>query len=147
MGMAAFMKNAFAIAVVAAGLSFSIINSAAEPSQSTGSNRVYVIPDSTYPWAGPQIGSALAGDVSYFEGTFLQAVGKAKEDNVSGIVTISLDTSSLFESGRVDCYSAVGKALWHEKVSFNMGGGADEIAHKFADRLARKVAGKHCGSP
>jgi hypothetical protein len=120
---------------------------ASDPSQSAGSNRVYVIPDPTYPWAAAQIGSAIAGEVTYFEGTFLQAIAKAKADDVSGIVTISLDTSSLFESGRVDCFSATGKNLWHEKVSFNMGGGADEIAHKFADRLAKKVSGKHCSSP
>lgn len=108
---------------------------------------VLVLPTKDHPWAAPQISAALADHVKYFSGSFVQAIEEAKQGGVNGILVIKLDTSSLWETGRVDCYSPSGKHLWHDKVFFNMGGGAESIAHKFADELTEHAQGKHCGVP
>ena len=103
-----------------------------------------VVADAAHPWAAVQIGSALNGEVSYHEGSLLQAFAIAKSSGAAGVVEIKLDTSAAFESGRVVCYAANGRKLWEEKVMFNLGGGEERIARRFADALEKKVRGKSC---
>lgn len=103
-----------------------------------------VVPDPAHTWAAAQIGSVLEGNVSYHEGSLLQALSLAKAGGVGGVVEIRLDTSAAFESGRVVCYSPAGRKLWEEKVMFNLGGGEERIARRFADALEKKVSGKRC---
>jgi hypothetical protein len=106
-----------------------------------------VVPDPTHPWAAAQIGSVLAGNVAYHEGSLLQALTLARSGEASGVIEIKLETSAAFESGRVVCYSPSGRKLWEEKVMFNLGGGEERIARRFADSLELKVAGKSCSKP
>ncbi|KQZ63580.1 hypothetical protein ASD53_18770 [Lysobacter sp. Root559] len=106
-----------------------------------------VVPDAAHPWAAAQIGSALQGDISYQEGSLLQALAAAKAGAAVGVVEIRLDTSAAFESGRVVCYSPEGRKLWEEKVMFNLGGGEERIARRFVDALEKKVEGKRCSQP
>lgn len=114
----------------------------AVPTSST--KPIFVVPDAAHPWAAAQIGSVLEGDISYQEGSLLQALTSAKAGEATGVVEIKLDTSSAFESGRVVCYAPNGRKLWEEKVMFNTGGGEERIARRFADALEKKVAGKRC---
>ena len=105
---------------------------------------VLVVPDPQHPWAAAQIGSALGDSVSYHEGSLLQAITIAQSGKAKGVIEIKLDTDAAWETGRVICYTPSGKKLWEEKVFFNFGGGAEGVARKFADKLEKKVTGKHC---
>jgi hypothetical protein len=104
-----------------------------------------IVPDSENPWAAPQLGAALdEPEVSYFEGSLLQAFNFARTGLATGVLEIKLDTSSAFESGRVVCYAPNGKKVWEEKVFVNFGFGAERIARMFAEKLEKKVKGKRC---
>ena len=105
---------------------------------------VFVVPDPDHPWAAAQIGSVLGDTVVYHEGSLLQAISLAQAGKAKGVVEINLDTDAAWETGRVVCYAPNGKKLWEEKVFVNFGGGAEGVARKFADKLEKKVAGKHC---
>ena len=112
--------------------------------QVSAQKTVLVVPDPAHPWAAAQIGAVLAGPVTYHEGSLLEAITLAKAGKADGVIEIMLDTDSGWETGRVVCYASNGRKLWEEKVFVNFGGGADGVARKFADRLEKKVAGKHC---
>ena len=71
-----------------------------------------VVADAAHPWAAAQIGSALDGEISYHEGSLMQAFAIAKSGGAAGVVEIRLDTSAAFESGRVVCYAPNGRKLW-----------------------------------
>lgn len=108
-------------------------------------NTVIVVPDPEHPWAAAQLGAVLANDVTYHEGSLLQALGAARGGAAVGVLEIRLDTSAAWETGRVVCYAPNGKKVWEEKVFVNLGGGAEGVARKFADKLEKKIAGKRCG--
>jgi hypothetical protein len=57
---------------------------------------------------------------------------------------VTLDTDSLYESGRVTCYRSNGEKIWQEKTMFNMGGSEERIARRFVDKLALKIKGRTC---
>lgn len=134
------MRNATFFALIA----LSTVTLAQEQTQSL--NDVYVVPDPDHPWAAAQIGAALLDTVTYHEGSLLQALSLAQSGKAKGVVEIKIDSKSLWETGRVVCYSPNGKKLWEETVFANFGGGQEGIARKFADRLEKKVAGKRCPS-
>lgn len=127
---------------LAAMLAFSSCAAAQEaaPREDT----VLVVPDPGHPWAAAQIGAALADPVSYHEGSLLQAITLARSGQAKGVIEILLDTGSAWETGRVVCYAPSGKKQWEEKVFVNFGGSAERVARKFADKLEKKVSGKHC---
>lgn len=107
-------------------------------------NTVLVVSPPNYPFAGVEISGEIPGAVPV-EIPLVQAMAAARQNqNVIGIIDVMIAAESLFERGRVTCYSPTGKKQWAEKVMFNMGGGADKIAEKFSARLAGKVHGKHC---
>jgi hypothetical protein len=110
----------------------------------TSAPPILVVPDKNYDWAAIQIGAALSGEVSYHQGSLFEALQLAQHGKASGVVEIKLDTASAFESGRVVCYAPSGKMSWEEKVMFNLGGGEERIARRFAESLANKVTGKTC---
>ena len=104
-----------------------------------------IVPDPENPWAAAQLGAALGEkDISFFEGTLLQAFNFARTGVGKGVLEIKLDTTSAFESGRVVCYGPTGKKLWEEKVFVNFGFGSERIARMFADKLEKKIKGKRC---
>ncbi|RYG89254.1 MAG: hypothetical protein EON58_19435 [Alphaproteobacteria bacterium] len=106
---------------------------------------VLVVSDPNHPWASGPLSASLASPTTLFEGSLSQAITAARQQpNISGILEISLVTDSAFESGRVTCYRPGGGSVWVEKVMFNIGGGAERIARRFADGLAKKIAGKTC---
>ena len=109
--------------------------------------KLFVVPDPNHPWAAAQLGAAIGDDVTYYEGTLLQALTLAQSGHAGGVLEIKLDTDSAWETGRVVCYAPSGKKIWEEKVFFNFGGGAEGVARKFADKLEKKIAGKHCVQP
>lgn len=137
--------NKFALVI---GLSLAVPTLAQEvsPVPSGEADQIFIVPDVSHPWAAAQIGGVLDGRVSYQKGTLLEVITLAKERGAAGIVEIKLDTSAAFESGRVVCYLPNGRKLWEEKVMFNLGGGTERIARRFADALEKKVAGKRCGT-
>ena len=124
-------------------LAFTASVSAQEPS----SKKLLVVPDANNPWAAAQLGAATGDDVIYHEGTLLQALALAQAGQAGGVLEIKLDTSSAWETGRVVCYAPNGKKRWAEKVFFNFGGSAERVARMFADKLEKKITGKHCVQP
>ncbi|RYZ73694.1 MAG: hypothetical protein EOP09_01515 [Proteobacteria bacterium] len=106
---------------------------------------VLVVSDPNHPWASGPLSASLASPTTLFEGSLSQAITAARQQpSIAGILEISLVTDSAFESGRVTCYRPNGGSVWVEKVMFNIGGGAERIARKFADGLAKKIARKTC---
>lgn len=106
-----------------------------------------IVSDADNPWAAAQLGAALdEPNLSYFEGSLLQAFNLARTGVAKGVLEIKLDTTSAFETGRVVCYGPTGKKLWEEKVFVNFGFGSERIARMFADKLEKKIKGKHCPS-
>lgn len=104
-----------------------------------------IVPDPENPWAAPQLGAVLnEPEVSYFEGSLLQAFNFARSGLATGVLEIKLDTSSALESGRVVCYAPNGNKVWEEKVFVNLGFGAERIARMFAEKLEKKIKGKRC---
>ena len=130
------------IALLALMLSSFVI---AQESKQVG-DVVLVVPDPDHPWAAAQIGGVLRDSVAYHEGSLLQAISIAQSGKAKGVIEIKLDTDAGWETGRVVCYAPNGKKVWEEKVFVNFGGGAEGVARKFADKLERKVAGKHCSA-
>ena len=108
-------------------------------------NTVIVVADPEHPWAAAQLGAVIPHDVTYHEGSLLQALTAARAGLGVGVLEIRLDTSAAWETGRVVCYGPNGKKLWEEKVFVNFGGGAEGVARKFADKLEKKITGKRCG--
>jgi len=106
---------------------------------------VLVVSDPNHPWAAGPLSAPLASPATLFDGSLSQAIQAARQQpNITGILEISLVTDSAFESGRVSCYRPNGASVWVEKVMFNIGGGAERIARRFADALAKKISGKVC---
>ena len=122
-----------------------LLPSAASAQDQPAKKYLLIVPDSENPWAAAQLGAALdEAEVSYFEGSLLQAFNVARTGVATGVLEIKLDTSSAFESGRVVCYAPNGKKVWEEKVFVNFGFGAERIARMFAEKLEEKVEGKRC---
>jgi hypothetical protein len=132
----------YSIALLTLMLSSLVI---AQESKQSG-DVVLIVPDPDHPWAAAQIGGVLGDNVAYHEGSLLQAITLAQSGKAKGVVEIKLDTDAAWETGRVVCYAPSGKKLWEEKVFVNFGGGAEGVARKFADKLEKKVAGKHCSA-
>jgi len=124
-------------------LTFAASTSAQEPNPT----KLLVVPDPNYPWAAAQLGAATGDDVAYHEGTLLQALALAQMGQAGGVLEIKLDSGSAWETGRVVCYAPNGKKRWEEKVFFNFGGSTERVARMFADKLERKITGKHCVQP
>ena len=124
-------------------LAFAVSTSAQEPN----APKLLVVPDPNYPWAAAQLGAATGDNVTYHEGTLLQALALAQTGQAGGILEIKLDSGSGWETGRVVCYAPNGKKRWEEKVFFNFGGSAERVARMFADKLEQKITGKHCVQP
>lgn len=117
----------------------------ASPNASSSADRpVLVVPDPKYPWAAPQIAGAIKSPSVMFNGSLLDAFSQAKQQSSAGVIEILLTTDAAFESGRVVCYRPQGAKVWEEKVMFNLGGGRERIARRFADNLTEKVMGRTC---
>jgi len=122
-----------------------LLSSGAIAQEQPAEKYLLIVPDAENPWAAPQLGAVLdESEVSYFEGSLLQAFNLARTGVASGVLEIKLDTSSAFESGRVVCYAPNGKKVWEEKVFVNFGFGAERIARMFAEKLEKKIKGKRC---
>lgn len=133
------MKNVFLLVLLAIA--------AATSAQEANPAKLLVVPDPNYPWAAAQLGAATGDDVTYHEGTLLQALALAQAGHAGGVLEIKLDSDAAWETGRVICYAPNGKKRWEEKVFFNFGGSAERVARMFADKLERKITGKHCVQP
>lgn len=118
---------------------------AADTPVASDASSVLVVSDPNHPWAAGPLAASLASPTSLYSGSLSQAIEMAKKSPaIPGILEISLVTDSAFESGRVTCYRSNGSSVWVEKVMFNIGGGAERIARRFADGLAKKIKGKTC---
>ena len=105
---------------------------------------VLIVADQKYPWAAPQIAGAIKSQSVMFGGPLLDAFTQARQQSSAGVIEIQLTTDTAFESGRVVCYRPQGTKVWEEKVMFNLGGGQERIARRFADSLTEKVTGRTC---
>jgi hypothetical protein len=106
---------------------------------------VLVTAPAKYGWGALQISGVLGRGAVPFEGSLIEAVKIAGEQKgVAAIVELTLDTDSVYESGRVVCYRTNGTKVWEEKTMFNMGGGEERIARRFVDKLSAKVKGRTC---
>jgi tetratricopeptide (TPR) repeat protein len=106
---------------------------------------VLVTSPAKYDWATLEVSRALGSGAVPFEGSLLDAVKMAGEQKgVVGIVELTLDTESLYESGYLICYRPNGEKVWQEKTRFNTGGGEERIARRFVDKLSERVKGRKC---
>lgn len=98
-----------------------------------------------FAWSIPQIAASLGSHATPFNGSIAEAMAQAKSNSqIVGVAEISLSVDTAFESGRVVCSLPNGSKVWEEKVMFNLGGGAERIARRFADSLSNKVANRPC---
>lgn len=140
-----FPSSPAALAAAARTRTSATESSVAHAPMAAGPSNVLVVSDSNHPWASGPLAASLASPTSLYEGSLSQAIGTAKQNtSVSGILEISLVTDSAFESGRVTCYRPNGSSVWVEKVMFNIGGGAERIARRFAEGLSKKIKGRTC---
>jgi hypothetical protein len=114
-------------------------------SQSFPSGTLLVVGPREFPWSIPQIAASLGSHATPFDGSIAEAMVLAKSNReIVGVAEISLSVDTAFESGRVVCSLPSGTKVWEEKVMFNLGGGAERIARRFVDSLAKRVAGRPC---
>ena len=106
---------------------------------------VLVVGPTEYAWAAPQIAGSLAPPATPFKGTLPDAFTAATSNpDVVGVVEVALDVESVFESGRVVCYTPAGAKKWEQKVRVSSPGGAEHIARRFVDKLSTRVKGRRC---
>jgi hypothetical protein len=111
------------------------------------SGTLLVVGPREFPWSIPQIAASLGSHATPFDGSIADAMVQARSNpEIVGVAEISLSVDTAFESGRVVCSLPNGSKVWEEKVMFNLGGGAERIARRFVDSLAKKVARRPCPS-
>lgn len=109
---------------------------------------VLVLPDPDYEWSGVEIAGALGVHARSHTASLTSAVELARSTpNIVGIAQVRLDTSSLYETGNVACYTPTGSKLWDVSVFYNTGGGEEKIARRFVRNLSKKLRGRKCSPP
>lgn len=102
---------------------------------------VLVVADPRFGWAAVQIAGELKAPAVAHEGSLADAL-RLKVG--PGVVGVSVDPDSAYESARVTCHRPSGQVAWEAKQIWHTSLGEDRIAHDLVGRVAKKIKGKSC---
>jgi len=106
---------------------------------------VIVVATPGFDWAAQNVAQvinaeAVAPDVSWFAARNLALYN----ENVVGVVEVSVDVDNLFESVSAVCRDKETTAVWQETRILNFAGGRERLARDMVGALVTKVSGKPC---
>ncbi|MEN5036723.1 hypothetical protein [Pseudomonas sp. TWI929] len=106
---------------------------------------VIVVATPGFEWAAQNVAQvinaeAVAPKVSWFAARNLALYN----ENVVGVVEVSVDVDNIFESVSAVCRDKETTAVWKETRILNFAGGRDRLARDMVGALVTKVSGKPC---
>ncbi len=122
-----------------------VVSTPTGPSNPYPPGTVIVVATPGFEWAATNVAQVLNADAVAPKLSWFAARNLALyNENVVGLVEVSVDVDNIFESVSAVCRNKETKSIWQETRVLNFAGGRERLARDMVGGLVNKVSGKPC---